>query len=169
MTPAVSVRNLAGSKSGPQRAASPDRTGRTEAHIIEGQSPLKRDRDSGAIKRSLALVDDDRDLVATYLMVLDLLGYEVIPAFDGDEIVEEVRSGKIHPEVIIMDYRMPKMDGLAAARAIRAHNPKINIIIASADDSIEGSVQPAGFIFLQKPFTIAKLSEAIKKALNLDG
>lgn len=73
----------------------------------------------------------------------------------------------IHPDLILMDYRMPVMDGLQAAGKILEASPWVKIIIATADDSVRADVEAAGLLFIQKPFSIQALEEKIGEALGL--
>jgi|SRR5579862_1550860 len=117
--------------------------------------------------KKIAIVDDERSLCSVFSILIKSLGYDTeFVAHDGTDIVQAISQGKVHPELIIMDYRMPIMNGMDAARRILKENPNIRIIIASADDSIEGAAISAGLIFAQKPFSRAQLAALIQKALS---
>ena len=92
------------------------------------------------------LVVDDTDHVRGMLVdMLDLDGFEVVgQAASGQEAID--LSAEMHPEVIIMDYKMPGMDGLAAARAIRDRSPSQSIIIYTAylDPDLEAEAREIG-------------------------
>ena len=70
--------------------------------------------------------------------------------------------------MILMDYRLPKMNGLEAAKAILRKRPAIKIIISTADDSIREEAVSAGMTFLQKPFSLDELASAIAESLGGD-
>jgi response regulator NasT len=92
------------------------------------------------------LVVDDTDHVRGMLVdMLDLDGFEVVgQAASGQEAVD--LAAQTSPEVIIMDYKMPGMDGLAAARTIRARVPGQPIIIYTAylDPDLEAQAREIG-------------------------
>jgi PAS domain S-box-containing protein len=69
-------------------------------------------------KRRILVVDDNRDGALSLTMMLELLGDEVRTAHDGLEAIAAAES--FRPEVVLMDVGMPKLNGLEAARAIRA-------------------------------------------------
>jgi PAS domain S-box-containing protein len=69
-------------------------------------------------KRRILVVDDNRDGADSLAMMLELFGNEIATAHDGIEAVE--RAEQFRPEVILMDVGMPKLNGLDAARCIRA-------------------------------------------------
>ncbi|MDQ3963213.1 MAG: response regulator [Actinomycetota bacterium] len=102
---------------------------------------------SGGDKRSVrVLVVDDTDHVRNMLVdMLELDGFEVVgQAASGDEAVSIVEGSG--PDVIVMDYKMPGMDGLTAARAIRAQRSEQAIILYTAylDPQIEAEAKAAG-------------------------
>jgi DNA-binding NarL/FixJ family response regulator len=92
------------------------------------------------------LVVDDTDHVRGMLVdMLDLDGFEVVgQAASGREAIDI--AIEVSPEVIIMDYKMPGMDGLAAARTIRERIPAQAIIIYTAylDPDLEAEARDIG-------------------------
>ena len=92
------------------------------------------------------LVVDDTDHVRNMLVdMLELDGFTVVgQAGSGAEAVELVENA--NPDVIVMDYKMPGMDGLSAARAIRAKRETQAIILYTAylDPTIEAEAKEAG-------------------------
>jgi CheY-like chemotaxis protein len=73
--------------------------------------------DSSAANRRILVVDDSRDSATSLAMMLQLLGNEVRTAQDGVEAVELAEL--FHPQVILMDIGMPKLNGYEATRRIR--------------------------------------------------
>ncbi|NIU02189.1 MAG: response regulator, partial [Nitrosopumilaceae archaeon] len=63
-------------------------------------------------KRSILLVDDDVDLLENTAYLVKILGHDVITAKDGYEAVESYKENR--PNLVIMDVKMPKMDGFDA-------------------------------------------------------
>ena len=92
------------------------------------------------------LVVDDTDHVRRMLAdMLELDGFEVVgQAASGEEAID--LAGKTEPDVIIMDYKMPDMDGLTAARTIREARPEQSIILYTAylDAGLEAEAKDAG-------------------------
>lgn len=92
------------------------------------------------------LVVDDTEHVRNMLVdMLKLDGFDVVgQAASGSEAVE-LASDKA-PEVVVMDYKMPGMDGLGAARAIKQHRPNQAIILYTAylDSRLEAQARDAG-------------------------
>jgi CheY-like chemotaxis protein len=102
-------------------------------------------------------------------MLIRHLGYDIeCIAHGGDEIVQAVMDGK-HPDVIIMDYRMPGMNGLQVAEMVLKEMPNVKITIASADDSIRQATLSAGLSFLPKPFSVSSLARLLENLLSSGG
>jgi response regulator NasT len=92
------------------------------------------------------MVVDDTDHVRNMLVdMLELDGFDVVgQAATGEAAVDMV--GDTTPDVIVMDYKMPGMDGLSAARAIRTNRSSQAIILYTAylDPTIEAEAKEAG-------------------------
>jgi DNA-binding NarL/FixJ family response regulator len=92
------------------------------------------------------LVVDDTDHVRTMLVdMLQLDGFEVCgEAATGNDAIGA--AARLEPEVIVMDYKMPGMDGLETSRAIREQRPNQAIILYTAylDPSLEEEARQAG-------------------------
>lgn len=92
------------------------------------------------------LVVDDTDHVRNMLVdMLELDGFQVVgSAADGREAITV--AADTSPDVIVMDYKMPGMDGLTAAKAIRERDPSQAIIIYTAylDPQLEAEARDAG-------------------------
>ena len=92
------------------------------------------------------MVVDDTDHVRNMLVdMLELDGFEVVgQAASGEEAVDRVEGAS--PDVIVMDLKMPGMDGLTAARAIRESRSSQAIILYTAylDPTIEAQAKEAG-------------------------
>ena len=69
------------------------------------------------MSKRILVVDDDADTTAMLVMYLQSLGHEVHCAADGEEAVATSRN--FHPDVILLDLGLPRLNGLAAAREIR--------------------------------------------------
>ena len=97
---------------------------------------------------------------------LELLGYEVICAVsNGQAAVEKV--AELNPNLVIMDVKMPEMDGIDAARAITAKGPVPIILITglSSDEIAVKAIEAGVFAYLVKPVTKKQLEPAIKLAM----
>jgi CheY-like chemotaxis protein len=123
--------------------------------------PVGKQENRTGVKR-IAIVDDEEDLLAVYSMMVKSWGHRVeFTGSDGTDLVKAFVENKIQPDIVLLDHRMRAMNGLEAAKRIRASHPSIRIVIVSADDSVREEAIRAGFIFLQKPFSRAKLKDIL--------
>jgi len=97
---------------------------------------------------------------------LELLGYNVIAAVSDGQAAVELAEG-VNPSLVILDIKMPKMDGIEAARAITANGPVPIILITglSSDEMAARAIEAGVFAYLVKPVTKKQLEPAIKLAL----
>ena len=112
------------------------------------------------------LVAEDETIIRLDLReILERAGYEVVgEARDGEEAVELALSAK--PDLAILDVKMPKLDGIDAARRILADRP-IPIVILTAygqDELVARAVEAGVFGYLVKPFRETDLLPAIQAA-----
>jgi CheY-like chemotaxis protein len=120
--------------------------------------------------RSILVVDDQEENRRLLQQLLEPLGFGVILAAGGREAVASAQANR--PDLIVMDLRMPGMDGVEAARAIRAAPglEKIFIVAASASsaDLDRAGADPETFVAcLRKPFQTADFLDAIRRPLGL--
>jgi len=80
----------------------------------------------------IQIVDDSPNMREAIKSVLSRLGAEFIESTDGDEAVEQYASRK--PDLVIMDIRMERMDGIAATCAIRGQSPDASVLLVTQYD-----------------------------------
>ncbi|MBI4487466.1 MAG: response regulator [Deltaproteobacteria bacterium] len=121
------------------------------------------------MKKRVLLVEDNLETIEVVRQELEVLGYEVLLAEDGVAAVEVATSQL--PDLIVMDIRMPKMDGLQAASQIRK-DPKTQSIpiLAATAKALPGDREKCLASgcddYLAKPFTHNELGAAIEKLLK---
>ncbi len=123
---------------------------------------------AGAWKGSgrLLLVDDEEQIRHAVAPLLRSIGFEVVEAAHGREAVARYqREGPFR--LVLMDLSMPHMDGMEAFREIRALDPAAKVILLSGYNPT-GSLGPEPGLcgFLQKPFRLDQIREALRKALD---
>jgi DNA-binding NarL/FixJ family response regulator len=107
------------------------------------------------------IADDAASVRCALRMALEYLGHEVVGyAADGHEAIAQCMS--IRPEVIVMDVRMPRMDGLTCTSLLSKSNPETKIVIVTGSRTTETEARDAGARgYLEKPFDVADLDHAI--------
>jgi DNA-binding response OmpR family regulator len=115
----------------------------------------------------ILIVDDEQTIRLGFSVALRTAGFEVAMAADGAEAVE--CALRISPDCIVLDLRMPGMDGLEAATALRARGFKAPIVMASAFADHQTAVTAIGAgitDFLTKPVKPTQLRYAVNHALS---
>ncbi len=112
---------------------------------------------------SVFVVDDEPSLHYIYRRVLQRADYEVTgEAMDGSEALEQIQNMDEIPDVVIMDHRMPIMDGLEAMQKLLERYPELTVIMVSADLTVKRDALNAGAkTFVEKPFRMGQLVECL--------
>jgi CheY-like chemotaxis protein len=110
-------------------------------------------------------VDDNRILHNLYREILKMEGHTIFDsAFDGKQCLEKLNGSGANPDYILMDYRMPVINGLETMKKLLKSDPARKIIFISADDSVEEEALSAGAImFVKKPFNLDTIYTSIKR------
>ena len=111
------------------------------------------------------LVDDERDFVQTLSERLQLREMGSTVAYDGASALNLVRDDE--PEVMIIDLKMPGIDGLEVLKQVKQIRPQIEVIILTghgADADRDRCMALGAFGYLQKPVNIDELSDMLKSA-----
>jgi DNA-binding NtrC family response regulator len=115
----------------------------------------------------ILVVDDDRSIRRTLSDILQFEKYEVDEACDGLDCLVKLKQGKYN--VIILDIKMPKMDGMEAIDRIQALSPETPVIMISGHGDINTAVEAVkkgAFDFIQKPPDLNRLLITIRNALD---
>jgi response regulator NasT len=111
------------------------------------------------------LVDDEALIRMGMRTILESLGYEVVgEAANGQEALE--KAGSLHPDVVIMDIKMPVLNGLDAARQLMTTHPVPVIILSAYSERhlIEEAADAGVLAYLTKPVREADVGPAIEVA-----
>ena len=111
------------------------------------------------------LVDDEREFVQTLSERLIMRDVGSAIAYDGESALNLIKEDE--PEVIIVDLKMPGVDGLEVLRKVKETRPEIEVIILTGhghEEDRQSCMELGAFAYLQKPLDINVLSETIQKA-----
>lgn len=129
---------------------------------VEDDPERGAEADVGSLR--ILLVDDDIELRTVIADSLSDLGHEVIAVGDGEEALS-LLNGDIRPDIAILDFAMPGMNGAAVAQRIAKHLPSLPILFVSgyADTEMIKNAAGANATIIQKPFDLTVLEDHIRK------
>lgn len=116
---------------------------------------------------TVLIVDDDQKLLKMLQRTLTYEGLTVATASNGQEALDQVDT--CQPEIIVLDWMMPKMDGLEVVQRLRAENNQTYILMLTARDAIENRVEgleSGADDYLVKPFSPVELVARIHAMLR---
>lgn len=116
----------------------------------------------------LLIVDDEKNLCRMLQTAFSIDGHETRVAEDGEAALISFVQDK--PDVVLMDIRMPKLDGIEALKRMRELNPEVPVILMTAYAAVETAVDAlrlGAFDYVIKPFDLTELKLLISRALQL--
>jgi two-component system, OmpR family, response regulator CpxR len=131
---------------------------------LADQSKTYRKYDS-QLPSKVLLVDDEREFVQTLSERLGMRDIGSAAAFDGESALTFVSEDE--PEVMLLDLRMPGIDGIEVLKRVKAEHPDIEVVILTGhgtDVDRKECMQLGAFAYLEKPVDIDLLSDTLKKA-----
>jgi two-component system response regulator AtoC len=117
---------------------------------------------------TILVVDDEESVRKLLTAVLKREGYHVESAADGQEAMEKFCTVK--PHVILMDIRMPVMDGIAAFKEMKKKQQNVTVILMTAFAAVETAVEAiklGAFDYLIKPFDIEEVTLLVNRAIQI--
>ena len=122
---------------------------------------------------NMMLVDDEERFLSTTKKLLSKKGFEVMTATSGPEALDILRAQNIH--VVILDVKMPGMDGIETLKAIKRTYPLVEVIMLTGHATVESAVdglKSGATDYLMKPTDIAdiisKATEAFEKRQRIE-
>jgi len=117
--------------------------------------------------RSVLIVDDEKNILLTLSQSLEVLQLETDTATNGEEALAKLKEKDFG--LILLDLRMPGMDGMEVLRKVREIRPDIRIIMITAYGTIELAVEAmklGAVDFIQKPFSPEEIRELVSRVLD---
>jgi PAS domain S-box-containing protein len=128
---------------------------------------------AGCGQRGAILVVDDEEMIRTLsVAMLEAFGFDTLVATDGEMALEIFRSEGDRISLVLLDQSMPIMDGLTVFRELRRIRPDIKVLLASGYSEEEVSERFKGLQldgFIQKPYTVKRLSDEVQRVLETRG
>jgi len=126
-------------------------------------------RESGALRPLVLVVEDHEDTRVLLKTMLEMRGYRVSLAEDGEEGVR--LACREHPRLVIMDASLPRLDGIAATRRIRSDSalkcvPVVFLSGHAQPDFRAAALDAGGTEFLVKPVVLEELASVLERHLR---
>jgi len=121
---------------------------------------------NNAEKKTVLFVDDEKMILEVGSLMLQRLGYNVLTTSNGQEAIEIFKNNKV--AFVILDMRMPGMNGDEVCQQLKKIKPKVKILLASGYVGFysEDYLISIGFDdFIKKPYDLRQLSEKIEDLL----
>ena len=115
---------------------------------------------------TIALVDDDRNILTSVSMALEAEGYRILTYTDGATALDGFKTQS--PDLAILDIKMPRMDGMELLRRLRQKTDLPVIFLTSKDEEIDElfGLKMGADDFIRKPFSQRLLVERVKAVLR---
>jgi two-component system nitrogen regulation response regulator GlnG len=118
-------------------------------------------------RRNVLVVDDEEPIRSMLASFFETKGYRVSAAGDGREALRQI--GEDPPHLVLLDLRMPEMDGMEALRRIRKLDRRIPVVVVTAYGAVETAVaamKMGARDFLTKPLKLTELLRVVEDALS---
>ncbi len=117
----------------------------------------------------IVVAEDEKDIRDLLVFILELAGHQVVAVSDGQQAVEAVR--REGPDLVILDVRMPRMDGYDACRILKqdpetAHIPVIFLSARGQDSEVQTGLEAGAEKYIVKPFSPEELLSEIAPFVN---
>jgi DNA-binding response OmpR family regulator len=118
-------------------------------------------------QKRILVVDDEKNIRLTLSQALETLGIPVQTAADGEEAMQKLQDSDF--SLVLLDLKLPGMDGLEVLRRIRESRPKTRVIMITAHGTIDYAVEAmklGAVDFLRKPFSPAEIRRLVSRVLE---
>ena len=116
---------------------------------------------------NVLLVDDEVSFVETFSERLELRDFEISKAFSGEEALQVLDENK-NIEIVILDVKMPGMDGIEALAKIKRKNPLVEVMMLSGHADVESAIEGmkhGAFDYLMKPVDMDQITTKVTEAV----
>ncbi len=118
-------------------------------------------------KQSILVVDDEKNIRMSLSMSLEPLGMDIDTAVNGEDALQQLQLREYG--LILLDLKMPGMDGMEVLRRVRDIRPDIRVIIITAHGSVESAVEAmtlGAADFIQKPFAPKEIRDLVTSVVD---
>ena len=120
-------------------------------------------------KKTILIVDDNEDIITTYRVVLDRMGYGVVVVKDGLEVLDVIE--KVKPDLVLLDVLLPGLSGSEICKSIKetaqtCDIPVVAITASVSADTRKRMKEVGADEFLLKPIDVSDLNRVIKQFIK---
>ena len=120
-------------------------------------------------RKRILIADDEPDIITLLVSILKSEDYDVITASDGAEALMAIKTS--HPDVVILDIMMPKLDGMQVLQKVRedaeiSSIPVIMLTAKASDKDILSGYKYGANYYIPKPFEISDILEGVRMVLK---
>jgi two-component system nitrogen regulation response regulator NtrX len=115
----------------------------------------------------ILVVDDEEDIRSSLRMVLEYEGFRMVEAASGPEALERLTQER--PDAVLLDIKMPRMDGLEVLTEIRKRHPDLPVVMVSGHGTVSTAVEATrlgAFDFMEKPLERDRVLLCLRNALE---
>lgn len=119
-------------------------------------------------KKALLIIDDEEEIRRVLSEYFKRKGFNVFEAESGEQALQLIRSEKV--SIVLLDMRMPGLDGLETLEKILEINPKLGVVMATAeqdDQKIKRALELGAYSYVLKPFDFSYLELVVMSKLTL--
>ena len=118
-------------------------------------------------KMKIMLVDDEKRFLETTRKLLARKGLEILTANSGRQALDILQGKRVH--IVVLDVKMPDMDGIETLKAIKKHHPMVEVIMLTGHATVESAIdglKSGATDYLMKPTGIDELIEKAQEAFD---
>ncbi len=118
--------------------------------------------------KNILIADDEKNMIWAIKRALKDENYSIFSAENGEDAVKQVKTKNL--QLVLLDLRMPIMDGMEALKEIKKINKDLPVIMITAHGTMESAVEAmkiGALDYISKPFDIEELKVQIRKAINV--
>jgi len=119
--------------------------------------------------KTILVVDDEKNIRLALSRALEELGLPVAAAVNGEDALQQLESGDVG--IMLLDLKMPGMDGLEVLRRVASARPEVRVIIITAHGTVPNAVDAmklGAADFIQKPFSSDEVRQVVRRVLERD-
>lgn len=118
----------------------------------------------------ILIVDDNRTIAQGHVSIIQELGFKVFSLSDPEKVIPFIHENRDLIQVVILDIRMPKLDGITLLQKIKRCSPNIGVIMATVINDIRTAVKATkqgAYNYLIKPLQVESVNRVLNSSMEL--